>query len=78
MDIKLHSLFPTAAIFNSSTYQIKFEDDMLVIFSSHIWYFVPENKSFNWKVSIEFNSFLLGEICNYGYEELKVKSVSHV
>jgi hypothetical protein len=25
-----------------------------------------------------FNSFLLGEIDNYGYEELKIKSANHV
>jgi uncharacterized protein (TIGR02466 family) len=64
-------------IFNSSTYQIKLEDEMLVIFPSHIWHSVPENKSSNWRISVAFNSFLLGEIDNYGYEELKIKSANH-
>jgi len=65
-------------VFNSSTYQIKLEDGMLVIFPSHIWHSVPENKSSNWRISMAFNSFLLGEIDNYGYEELKIKSTNHV
>jgi len=64
-------------IFNSSTYQINLKDGMIVIFPSHLWHTVPQNRSKNWRISVAFNSFLLGEIDNHGYEELKIRSVNH-
>jgi uncharacterized protein (TIGR02466 family) len=70
--IKEHNLF------NSTTYQINLKDEMVVIFPSHLWHSVPKNTSKNWRISVSFNSFLLGEIDNYGYEQLKIKSANHV
>ena len=59
--------------FNSSNYTINLKDGMLVIFPSNLTHSVPVNTSNKWRISVAFNSFLLGQIDCGGYEELNIK-----
>ena len=60
-------------IFNSNVYNINVKNGMLVIFPSHIRHSVPRNDSKQWRISVAFNSFLLGDLNSGGFDELRIK-----